>query len=195
MWRAVRTTLALILNLGPFLFELLTLGIFSRRPRFFLRRFLLIYIFILGAQAKAKKPLFVQLILDNIWALYEAVGGGRDREKVEKIVASLNLKVSNRDLRSTDPKQQLTAIFSQWLPMAPALLTMVCKKLPAPTVLTGERAEKLMCSRLATFNSHLQKCHRCTSLHLRLPYLMLRRLTRTVPGLFLTDVAPDKHRL
>lgn len=26
-----------------------------------------------GAQEKAKKPLFVQLVLENIWAMYEAV--------------------------------------------------------------------------------------------------------------------------
>jgi ribosome assembly protein 1 len=26
-----------------------------------------------GAQEKAKKPLFVQLILENIWAMYDAV--------------------------------------------------------------------------------------------------------------------------
>jgi translation elongation factor EF-G len=67
----------------------------------------------LGAQAKAKKPLFVQLILDNIWALYDAIVAGRDKEKFEKIVGSLQLKVSARDLRSTDTKQQLQAIFSQ----------------------------------------------------------------------------------
>jgi translation elongation factor EF-G len=67
--------------------------------------------------------------------------------QVEKIVASLQLKVSNRDLRTTDPKQQLSAIFSQWLPLAQSLLAMVCKKLPPPTQLSEERAEKLMCSR------------------------------------------------
>jgi hypothetical protein len=67
----------------------------------------------IGAQAKAKKPLFVQLILDNIWALYDAIVAGRDKEKLEKIVGSLQLKVSARDLRSTDTKQQLQAIFSQ----------------------------------------------------------------------------------
>lgn len=89
----------------------------------------------------------MQLILENIWALYEAIVAGRDREKVEKIVNSLQLKVSNRDLRSTDSKQQLTAIFSQWLPMAESLLKMVCLKLPPPTELSDERAEKLMCSR------------------------------------------------
>ncbi len=69
--------------------------------------------FMVGAQAKAKKPLFVQLILDNIWALYDAIVAGRDKEKLEKIVGSLQLKVSARDLRSTDTKQQLQAIFSQ----------------------------------------------------------------------------------
>ena len=100
-----------------------------------------------GAQAKAKKPLFVQLILENIWALYDAIVNGRDKEKLEKIVNSLQLKVSPRDLRSTDTKQQLLAIFSQWLPLAQALLRMVCLKLPAPSELSDERAEKLMCSK------------------------------------------------
>ena len=46
-----------------------------------------------GAQAKAKKPLFVQFILDNIWQLYETVFERKDKEKLEKIVESLKIKV------------------------------------------------------------------------------------------------------
>ncbi|EMP29168.1 Elongation factor Tu GTP-binding domain-containing protein 1 [Chelonia mydas] len=45
-----------------------------------------------GDQSKGKKPLFVQLVLDNIWSLYEAVLK-RDKEKIDKIVTSLGLKI------------------------------------------------------------------------------------------------------
>ena len=57
-----------------------------------------------GAAAKGKKPIFVQLVLDNIWALYQTVLVDKDKEKLEKMVGSLGLKVAPRDLRSTDPK-------------------------------------------------------------------------------------------
>ncbi|TNN75609.1 Elongation factor-like GTPase 1 [Liparis tanakae] len=66
-----------------------------------------------GAQAKGKKPLFVQLVLDNIWSLYDAVVTQRDKEKVEKMVTSLGVKVLARDLRHSDPKVLLSAICSQ----------------------------------------------------------------------------------
>lgn len=35
-----------------------------------------------GAQEKAKKPMFVQFILDNIWNIYETILVRKDREKV-----------------------------------------------------------------------------------------------------------------
>ncbi|XP_028999673.1 elongation factor-like GTPase 1 [Betta splendens] len=97
-----------------------------------------------GAQAKGKKPLFVHFVLDNIWSLYDAVVVKRDKEKVEKVVTSLGVKVMARDLRHSDPKVLLSAIFSQWLPMSQAVLTMVCEKLPSPLDITAERVEKLM---------------------------------------------------
>ncbi|KAJ7311059.1 hypothetical protein JRQ81_006657 [Phrynocephalus forsythii] len=94
-------------------------------------------------QAKGKKPLFVQLVLENIWSLYEAVTK-RDKEKIEKIVTSLGLKIGARELRHTDPKVQLNAICSQWLPVSEAVLSMVCRKLPSPLDIPAERVEKLM---------------------------------------------------
>ncbi|XP_076879155.1 LOW QUALITY PROTEIN: elongation factor-like GTPase 1 [Brachyhypopomus gauderio] len=97
-----------------------------------------------GAQSKGKKPLFVQLVLDNIWSLYDAVVTRRDKEKVEKIVTSLDLKVMARDLRHSDPKVLLSAICSQWLPVSQSVLSMVCEKLPAPTDMAVERVEALM---------------------------------------------------
>lgn len=35
-----------------------------------------------GAQEKAKKPLFVQFVLENIWNLYDLVLVRKDKEKI-----------------------------------------------------------------------------------------------------------------
>nr|XP_020021200.1 elongation factor-like GTPase 1 isoform X2 [Castor canadensis] len=103
-------------------------------------------------QAKGKKPLFVQLILENIWSLYDAVLR-KDKEKVDKIVTSLGLKLGAREARHSDPKVQISAICSQWLPVSHAVLAMVCHKLPSPLDITSERVERLMCTGSQTFDS------------------------------------------
>ncbi|TWW67058.1 Elongation factor-like GTPase 1 [Takifugu flavidus] len=97
-----------------------------------------------GAQTKGKKNLFVQLVLDNIWSLYDAVVTRRDQEKVDRVMSSLGVKVAARDLRHSDPKVLLSAICSQWLPVSQAVLSMVCEKLPSPLDMTAERVEKLL---------------------------------------------------
>jgi len=106
-----------------------------------------------GAGAKAKKPLFVSLVLENIWAVYDTVMVRKDKEMLQKMVTSLSLTIPPRDLRSTDPRQQLSAIFSAWLPLASAVLSMVANKLPSPSDLGEDRAEKLLCSKTKRFTS------------------------------------------
>ncbi|XP_059928148.1 elongation factor-like GTPase 1 [Gadus macrocephalus] len=106
-----------------------------------------------GAQAKGKKPLFVQLVLDNIWTLYDAVVTRRDKEKVEKMMTSLGVKVMARDSRHSDPKVLLSAICSQWLPISQAVLSMVCEKLPSPLDISTERIERLMSVGARRFDS------------------------------------------
>ncbi|KAJ3593570.1 hypothetical protein NHX12_005904 [Muraenolepis orangiensis] len=104
--------------------------------------------------AKAKKIMRgAQLVLDNIWTLYDAVVIRRDKEKVEKMVTSLGVKVMARDLRHSDPKVLLSAICSQWLPISQALLAMVCEKLPSPLDISTERVEKLMSVGARRFDS------------------------------------------
>nr|XP_020756626.1 elongation factor-like GTPase 1 [Odocoileus virginianus texanus]XP_020756627.1 elongation factor-like GTPase 1 [Odocoileus virginianus texanus] len=103
-------------------------------------------------QAKGKKPLFVQLILENIWSLYDALLK-KDKEKTDKIVTSLGLKIGAREARHSDPRVQINAICSQWLPISQAVLAMVCQKLPSPLDITAERVEKLMCAGSQTFDS------------------------------------------
>jgi len=48
----------------------------------------------------------------------------RDEQKSEKIINSLNLKISARESRSakTDPKAFLRAVCSQWIPLSQAVL-------------------------------------------------------------------------
>ncbi|XP_054286196.1 elongation factor-like GTPase 1 isoform X2 [Macrosteles quadrilineatus] len=98
-----------------------------------------------GAQEKAKKPLFVQLVLENIWAVYENIVVRKDKDKLVKMAESLNVKMAARDLRHTDSKVQLQAFCSQWLPLAHAVLEMVSSKLPSPCEITDEKVERLMC--------------------------------------------------
>ncbi|XP_063650344.1 elongation factor-like GTPase 1 isoform X3 [Pan troglodytes] len=105
-----------------------------------------------GDQAKGKKSLFVQLILENIWSLYDAVLK-KDKDKIDKIVTSLGLKIGAREARHSDPKVQINAICSQWLPISHAVLAMVCQKLPSPLDITAERVERLMCTASQTFDS------------------------------------------
>ncbi|XP_069671578.1 elongation factor-like GTPase 1 [Periplaneta americana] len=106
-----------------------------------------------GAQEKAKKPLFVQFVLENIWAVYDTIVICKEKEKLQKIADSLKIKISARDMRHTDGKVQLQALCGQWLPLAKTLLNMVCTKLPAPCEITEEKAEKLMCLQTERFDS------------------------------------------
>lgn len=107
-----------------------------------------------GAQEKAKKPLFVQVILDNLWNVYETVAMRNEKEKVPVICEKLGIKLTTRDLRHTDSRVQLQSLMVQWLPLSDTVLNMVCRKLPSPKELLPEKVEKLMCSRIRDFNAY-----------------------------------------
>lgn len=108
-----------------------------------------------GAQEKAKKPLFVQLVLENLWSLYDTIAIRKDKEKLETMVTKLGIKLTSRDLKHRDTKVQLQAVLSQWLPLALVTLDMVCSKLPSPKDITDLKVEKLMCSHTRLFDSLL----------------------------------------
>ena len=75
-----------------------------------------------GAQEKAKKTLFVQLVLENIWNVYEAIITRKDKSMTENIIEHLNLKVLPRDLKQSDCKAVLMTVMAQWLPLSKATL-------------------------------------------------------------------------
>ncbi|KAF9365641.1 Cytoplasmic GTPase/eEF2-like protein (ribosomal biogenesis) [Mortierella sp. NVP85] len=97
-----------------------------------------------GLKGRSLKPLAVQMVLDNIWKVYEVVLTEPDKEKTEKVVKSLNLKVLPRDLKSKDPRVTLTTIFSQWLPLSTCVLLAVVDQLPSPPAAQMIRMPKML---------------------------------------------------
>lgn len=90
------------------------------------------------------KPLFVSLILDQIWAVYENCLIERNQEKLEKIIEKLGAKISPRDMRSKDLKNLLNQIMSQWIPLSHAVLGTVIDNLPSPVEAQLERIDKIL---------------------------------------------------
>lgn len=106
---------------------------------------------ILGSKhlkGRALKPMFVQLVLDNIWAVYEATIGGDkgkgDPVMVDKITKSLSLTIPQHILRSRDPRAIMTTVFSAWLPLSTAILVSTIEHLPAPPSAQASRLPALI---------------------------------------------------
>ena len=95
-------------------------------------------------EKRALKPMFVQFVLDNIWAVYDSVVLNRDQEKIEKIVKTLDLKILPRELKSKDTSGLLTGIFSQWLPLAACTFSAVVSNVPSPQEAQAFRVPKLL---------------------------------------------------
>ncbi|TGZ83212.1 ribosome biogenesis protein [Ascodesmis nigricans] len=88
------------------------------------------------------KPMFVQLVLNNIWAVYQCTVIEKDPERIEKIAKVLNVKVLPRDLKSKDPhsaRSLMSSIFMQWIPLSTAVLVSVIEQLPPPPAAQAQR--------------------------------------------------------
>ncbi|EFR04669.1 elongation factor 2 [Nannizzia gypsea CBS 118893] len=94
---------------------------------------------VLGAKhlkGRRLSPMFVQLVLETIWAVYNATTGGAnstgDPALLEKITKSLSIKIPVHILRSRDTRNILSAVFTSWLPLSTAVLVSVIEYLPSP---------------------------------------------------------------
>ncbi|KPI38631.1 Ribosome assembly protein 1 [Cyphellophora attinorum] len=88
------------------------------------------------------KPIFVQLVLEPIWKLYEATVGidsKGDPSLLEKITKSLAITLPPHIARSRDSKAVLQAVFAAWLPLSTALLVSVIEYLPSPPTAQASR--------------------------------------------------------
>ncbi|CAK7568339.1 MAG: Cytoplasmic GTPase/eEF2-like protein (ribosomal bioproteinsis) [Sporothrix epigloea] len=106
---------------------------------------------VLGARhlkGRALKPMFVQLVLEPIWAVYNATLGGDngrgDPEALEKITKSLNVTLPAHIKRSRDTRLLMMTVFAAWLPLSTALLVSVIESLPSPRAAQQERMGDLL---------------------------------------------------
>jgi elongation factor 2 len=87
------------------------------------------------------KRAFCQFVWDPINQMFDAVMTEKT-EKYEKMLTSLNIKLSADDKLLTG-KKLLKNIMQKWLPAADALLGMIVSHLPSPTTAQKYRAETL----------------------------------------------------
>lgn len=94
------------------------------------------------------KPLFVQLVLEPVWTVYQATTGGDngkgDPALLEKVTKSLNINVAPHVLRARDPRLLMTTVFSSWLPLSTALLVSVIESLPSPPAAQEQRLPAIL---------------------------------------------------
>lgn len=95
------------------------------------------------------KPIFVQLVLEPLWAVYEATVGGPNSERgdpalLEKITKSLGISIPAHITRSRDSKAILQSVFASWLPLSTALLVSVIESLPSPADAQATRMPEML---------------------------------------------------
>ncbi|KTW28974.1 hypothetical protein T552_01605 [Pneumocystis carinii B80] len=78
------------------------------------------------------KPMFVKLILENIWTIYHSIILNKDQNKIEKIISNLELKIPHREIISKDSKCLLASVFSQWLPLSTSVILSIIDQIPSP---------------------------------------------------------------
>ncbi|TFK96526.1 translation elongation factor 2 [Pterulicium gracile] len=97
-----------------------------------------------SARGKQLKPLFVQFVLENIWAVYDSAYLNPNPDRISKIVSAINLKILPRDLKTKDSRHLLLTILSQWLPITSAIVQSVIDIVPSPAVVQATRIPRML---------------------------------------------------
>ncbi|GMN47137.1 hypothetical protein TIFTF001_016312 [Ficus carica] len=97
----------------------------------------------IGGGIKAR-PMFVQLVLEQLWLVYQASEPDGNKGMLEKVIKTFNLSVPPRELQNKDPKVVLQAVMSRWLPLSNAILSMVIKCMPDPITAQAFRISRLL---------------------------------------------------
>lgn len=99
-------------------------------------------------KGRALKPIFVQLVLEPIWTVYEATtGGGKgkgDQALLEKVTKSLAITLPPHVARSREPRVILQTVFTAWLPLSTAVLVSVIEYLPSPPDAQAARLPEIL---------------------------------------------------
>nr|WCZ58519.1 ribosome assembly protein 1 [Andalucia godoyi] len=96
---------------------------------------------------EGQEPMFVQFVLKNIASVYSAILPLEDdpeREKLKKIVTTLKLIIPPREVMNKFLPSVRESVFSRWLPLAEAVLSMVVQCLPSPVEAQRANISKLI---------------------------------------------------
>eukprot|EP00163_Fabomonas_tropica_P023633 TRINITY_DN41018_c0_g1_i1.p1 TRINITY_DN41018_c0_g1~~TRINITY_DN41018_c0_g1_i1.p1 ORF type:complete len:1148 (-),score=244.21 TRINITY_DN41018_c0_g1_i1:11-3049(-) len=88
------------------------------------------------------KTLFVQLVLETLYRVYNAVLENHN-EELDKIMQTLSIKIPSRDLKHKDRRVTLQSVMGRWLPLSEAVLAMVVEQVPSPVQAQSERMSML----------------------------------------------------
>eukprot|EP00752_Nemacystus_decipiens_P007824 g6989.t1 len=88
-------------------------------------------------------PMFVSMILDPIWQLYDAAVRDKNGAKAGRMAGKLGLEIPPRELASSDPRAVLQSVMKRWLPLSEAVLRMVVERGPSPTEAQTSRVKVL----------------------------------------------------
>lgn len=90
-------------------------------------------------------PMFVQMVLEPIWDVYQAVHQSNDG-RLQQILRSLKLRktLTDRELNHSNPTIVLQNIMRHWLPLSSAVLRMVVRTLPNPIEAQKVRIHQLL---------------------------------------------------
>ncbi len=93
------------------------------------------------------EPLFVKLVLQPVWSMYEAMQSPNPEVDFVQIVKTLGLVIPEREMQmciSRDWRARVSAVFPRWLSISECLLQMTVNKLPSPVAAQAQRLPKIM---------------------------------------------------
>uniref|UniRef100_A0A4W3K4F6 Elongation factor 2 n=1 Tax=Callorhinchus milii TaxID=7868 RepID=A0A4W3K4F6_CALMI len=94
-----------------------------------------------NAEGKKLPRTFVQLVLDPIFKVFDAIMNFK-KEETAKLIEKLDIKLDTDD-KSKEGKPLLKAVMRRWLPAGDALLQMITIHLPSPVTAQKYRCELL----------------------------------------------------
>ncbi|RKP04293.1 hypothetical protein CXG81DRAFT_8483 [Caulochytrium protostelioides] len=96
-----------------------------------------------GVKGRNLQPAAVQMVFSNIWTVYQAVYEETARDRLEKILTTLGIKLLPRDLRTKDARTLLKTVMLQWLPLSGTCLKAVVDLIPSPLTAQADRLPAL----------------------------------------------------
>lgn len=97
----------------------------------------------IGAYSKGKSTIFVQLILDNIWSLYNSVMSG-EIIKIPATCEKLKLKYRPPKSSSSNRKAILKSICMEWLPLDRVVFEKIVQHVASPGEMFNTKLSKLI---------------------------------------------------